>query len=73
MPRKTQRDRMVLISVHITKDVLTLVDNLVQSGLFPNRSEAIRAGVLMLLQSLCVQERKKQEERELEAKVLKGR
>ncbi len=40
---------MVLISVHIPKQMLDELDKLVQEGRFPNRSEAIRVAIRDLL------------------------
>ena len=47
MPRK--RERMILISVHIPKQMLNDLDNLVAHGLFPSRSEAIRIAIKDML------------------------
>jgi len=43
------REKMVLISVHIPKQMLDELDKLVQEGRFPNRSEAIRVAIRDLL------------------------
>jgi transcriptional regulator, CopG family len=40
---------MMLISVHIPRRMLEELDELVRSGLFPSRSEAIRVAVRDLL------------------------
>lgn len=40
---------MVLISVHLPKQILDELDNLVQQGIFPSRSEAIRVAIRDLL------------------------
>lgn len=37
------------VSVRLPKDVMKGIDKLVQEGKFPNRSEAIREGVILLL------------------------
>jgi hypothetical protein len=49
MPAKNG-DKMVLISVHVPKRVLETIDSLVREGILPNRSEAIRMALLMLLE-----------------------
>jgi len=49
MPKK-EASKMVLISVHIPKRILDAVDRLVREGIVPNRSEAIRMAILMLLE-----------------------
>lgn len=49
MPKK-DGNHMVLISVHVPKTILDTIDELVKKGLFPNRSEAIRMALLMLLE-----------------------
>jgi hypothetical protein len=49
MPRK-KGDHMVLISVHVPKRILETIDSLVREGILPNRSEAIRMALLMLLE-----------------------
>ncbi len=43
------KEKMVLISVHIPKQMLDELDRLVQEGRFPNRSEAIRVAIRDLL------------------------
>ena len=49
MPAKNG-DKMVLISVHVPKRILEAIDGLVKKGILPNRSEAIRMALLMLLE-----------------------
>lgn len=44
-----KKEKMVLISVHIPKQMLDELDRLVQEGRFPNRSEAIRVAIRDLL------------------------
>jgi len=58
-----KRTRMVLISVHIPKQMLDELDELVREGRFPNRSEAIRTAIRDLL--LREKERKKPSEHTL--------
>lgn len=40
---------MALISVHVPKRMLEELDELVRRGIYPNRSEAIRAAIRELL------------------------
>ena len=49
MPAKNG-EKMVLISVHVPKRILEAIDGLVKKGILPNRSEAIRMALLMLLE-----------------------
>jgi len=49
MPAKNG-EKMVLISVHVPKRILEAVDGLVKEGILPNRSEAIRMALLILLE-----------------------
>jgi Arc/MetJ-type ribon-helix-helix transcriptional regulator len=41
--------KMILISVHIPKQALEELDELVRQGVFPSRSEAIRIAIRDLL------------------------
>ena len=56
MPRSKSQEKMVLISVHLPRQLLEELDSLVRKGIFPNRSEAIRfllrEGVLRLSQGI---------------------
>ena len=49
MPRTKSKERMVLISVHLPKQMLGEIDELVSQGVFPSRSEAIRIAIRDLL------------------------
>ena len=49
MPRTKSKEKMILISVHIPKQMLDELDELVQKGVFPSRSEAIRVAIRDLL------------------------
>lgn len=76
MPRSKSQDRMTLISVHVPKKMLEELDELVRRGIFPNRSEAIRAALRDLLykevfKTKAVREEEKEEEPPLP--LLKGR
>ncbi len=41
---------MKIITIHIPDHFLKILDSLVEEGLFPNRSEAIRVGIKELLE-----------------------
>ncbi|MGC9137080.1 ribbon-helix-helix domain-containing protein, partial [Caldivirga sp.] len=49
MPKTKSEEKMVLISVHIPRQMLEELDELVRSGVFPSRSEAIRVAIRDLL------------------------
>ncbi len=49
MPRTKAKEKMVLVSIHIPKQLLAEVDELVKSGVFSSRSEAIRVAIRDLL------------------------
>jgi Arc/MetJ-type ribon-helix-helix transcriptional regulator len=49
MPRTKSKERMVLISVHLPKQMLEEIDELASQGVFPSRSEAIRIAIRDLL------------------------
>jgi len=49
MPRRKGTNTMELISVHIQKQTLEEIDELVKQGVFPSRSEAIRYAIRKLL------------------------
>ena len=49
MSRKKGTDKMELVSVHIQKQALEELDELVRQGVFPSRSEAIRYAVRRFL------------------------
>jgi len=49
MPKTKAKEKMVLISVHIPKQMLEELDELVKRGTFPSRSEAIRVAIRDLL------------------------
>jgi len=44
-----KREKMVLISFHVPQAYVEMLDELVKSGVFPNRSEAVRAALRELL------------------------
>ena len=50
MPRMVSKDKMILISVHLPKQLLEELDEMVKQGRFPSRSEAIRIAVRDLIQ-----------------------
>ena len=49
MPKSINKEKMVLISVHIPKKLLEELDELVMQGYLPSRSEAIRIAVRDLI------------------------
>jgi len=49
MPKTMSKEKMILISVHIPKQMLDDLDELVRQGKFPSRSEAIRVAVRDLI------------------------
>jgi len=49
MPKSKAKEKMTLISVHIPKQMLEELDELVKNGVFPSRSEAIRIAIRDLL------------------------
>ena len=49
MPKTKSKEKMILISVHVPKQMLDELDELVQKGVFPSRSEAIRVAIRDLL------------------------
>jgi Predicted transcriptional regulators containing the CopG/Arc/MetJ DNA-binding domain len=44
-----EREKMVLISFHVPRSNVEVIDELVRLGLYPSRSEAIRAALRELL------------------------
>ncbi|MEZ0319495.1 MAG: ribbon-helix-helix domain-containing protein [Pyrobaculum sp.] len=75
MPRSKSQDKMSLISVHVPKKMLEELDELVRRGIFPNRSEAIRAALRDLLYKEVFKTRPREEEKEeeLPLPLLRGR
>ena len=49
MPKTKAKEKMVLISVHIPKQMLEELDELIAKGVYPSRSEAIRIAIRDLL------------------------
>ena len=49
MPKSKAKEKMILISVHVPKQILEELDELVKKGVFPSRSEAIRIAIRDLL------------------------
>jgi len=70
MPKTKAKEKMVLISVHMPKQLLEELDEMVKQGRFPSRSEAIRVAVrdLILRESGL-----KQRELELQQILIPGR
>ena len=50
MPRTKAKEKLILVSFHIPKQMLEKLDDLVKKVLFPSRSEAIRLAIFELLQ-----------------------
>jgi len=80
MPKKDPDSKMVLITVHVPKKILDTIDSLVKEGILPNRSEAIRMAIIMMLERAMFKNPealpKKEEdpiEKELRNLILKGR
>jgi predicted solute-binding protein len=44
-----EKEKMVLISFHIPKSYVEVIDELVRRGVYPSRSEAIRAALRELV------------------------
>ena len=65
MSRTKAQEKMVLISVHLPKQLLEELDRLVAEGLFPSRSEAIRVAVWELV-------RREKQQRE-DTQIMTGR
>ena len=49
MPRTVKGEKMVLISVHLPREMLREIDALVRSGKYASRSELIRTAIKLLL------------------------
>jgi Arc/MetJ-type ribon-helix-helix transcriptional regulator len=47
--KSSDEDRMILITCHFPPGVLARLDELIEKGFFPNRSEAIRTGSYFIL------------------------
>jgi len=70
MPKTMAKEKMILISVHIPKQMLDELDMLVSQGRFPSRSEAIRVAVRdLILRENGLREREEQ----LRAILIPGR
>jgi len=48
--KKEKREKMELISFHLPKHYVDMLDDLVRRGIYPSRSEAIRDAIRLLLQ-----------------------
>ena len=48
MPKK--RGKMVLISIHVSEEQVRALDELVEHGLYPSRSEAVRKAIQDLIE-----------------------
>ena len=63
---------MILVSLHLTQEIMNTIDDLVKAGVYPSRSEAIRSLILLGLNALG-NKRKKIEDEEVPFELLKGR
>jgi len=45
MPKSINNEKMEMVSIHIPKQMLEQLDQMVKLGIYPSRSEAIRAAV----------------------------
>ncbi len=48
-------EKMVLISVHLPRTWISIIDTLVEKGIFHSRSEAIRTGLYELLEKYLIE------------------
>jgi len=71
MPRSVSKGKMMLISVHVPRQMLEELDELVRRGVFPSRSEAIRIAIRELL--LRENSRQRQQDTSSAAKLMIGR
>ncbi len=49
MPRTKSKERLVIISVHLPRQMIEELDGLVMRGVYPSRSEAIREAIMRLV------------------------
>lgn len=49
VPKPKSKERFVLVSVHVPKQMVEELDGIVRQGYFPSRSEAIRIAVRDLI------------------------
>jgi len=45
MPKSINNEKMEMVSIHIPKQMLEQLDQMVKLGIYPSRSEVIRAAV----------------------------
>lgn len=69
------REPMPVMCVHVTAQALRELDELVRRGVYPNRSEAVRAAIRELLykESFAKVEERRAEEAKDDLPVLRGR
>jgi len=70
MPKTKAKEKMVLISVHLPRQMINELDEMVRQGKFPSRSEAIRVAVRDLIYR---EDSLRQRELELERLIIPGR
>lgn len=75
-----QGEKKVLISIHLDKWLLQIIDNIIEDGMFNNRAEAIRfllrLGILVIEKGVDIKDKKRLEEeidKEFDKLLLKGR
>lgn len=57
MVRKRNGEKMILITVHLTRQQIEMLDKLVEKKYFPNRSEAIRYAIRRLIEDYLCRDR----------------
>ncbi|MFN3804535.1 MAG: ribbon-helix-helix domain-containing protein [Pyrobaculum sp.] len=73
MPKNKSPDKMSLISVHVPRRMIEEIDELVRRGIFPSRSEAIRAALRDFLYKESFKTKPLIGEEEVPFSLLKGR
>ena len=70
MPKKRiTKESMILISVHLPRQMLEELDELVKKGVFPSRSEAVRVAI----RDLILKHSERHGERHRESILIPGR
>jgi Arc/MetJ-type ribon-helix-helix transcriptional regulator len=67
---KGEREKMVIVCVHMPKSLVEKLDELVKQGEFPSRSEAIREAIKDFLEGEGAEEEEEHEWEELEQEFL---
>ncbi len=67
MPKtKAPKGSMVIISIHLPKEVLKEIDELVVKGRYPSRAELIRAAVQDMLDEMLYRKQQQQQQQDLQ-------